>query len=85
MDELMLDGNAAAGSLASIFGLDVTAATATCAGCGASSAVGAVRVFRSAGTVFRCPTCGSVVMTIVETQARTWISMRGLRALELHS
>jgi hypothetical protein len=83
MDELMLDGNAAAGALEAIFGRDVTVTTGTCAVCGATNAIGAVHVFRSAGIVFRCPSCSSVLMTVVETSSRTWISTRGFTTLEL--
>ena len=34
MTDFALDGNAMAGDLAEIFGVDVTAAVVTCAGCG---------------------------------------------------
>ena len=37
MDELMLDGNAVAGLLQEVFAAEMTTATGTCAGCGASS------------------------------------------------
>jgi len=83
MDELMLDGNAAAGVLREIFAVEVTAAVGTCAACGASDAVGALRLYRSAGTVLRCPSCDAVLMTIVAAPGSTWIHLRGLRALEL--
>jgi hypothetical protein len=85
MDELMLDGNAAGGALEQIFGRDVTTAHGTCAGCGARDAVASVHVFRSAGLVLRCPTCETVLMTIVESASRTWLSLRGLRSFELEA
>jgi hypothetical protein len=47
--------------------------------------VAGVRVFRSAGLVLRCPTCDRVLLTIVESGSRTWVSMAGFRALELDS
>jgi len=83
MDDLILDGNAAAGVLEQIFGRDVTAAAGTCAGCGARDVVASVRVFRSAGLVLRCSVCDAVLMTIVESSSRTWVALRGFRALEL--
>jgi hypothetical protein len=85
MDELTLDGNAAAGALEQLFGRDVTAAHGMCAGCGAREAVASVRVFRSAGLVLRCPSCDTVLATIVESVSRTWVSLRGLRSLELEA
>jgi Family of unknown function (DUF6510) len=83
MDELMLDGNAAAGVLEQIFGRDVTTVFGTCAGCGARDVVAAVRLFRSAGLVLRCPTCDTALLTVVESSSHTWVSMVGFRALEL--
>jgi hypothetical protein len=85
MDELMLDGNAAGAPLQQIFGRDVTAATGTCAECGARDFVAVLHVFRSAGLVLRCPACEAVLMTVVESASRTWVSLRGLRALELEA
>lgn len=83
MDELILDGNAAAGALERIFGRDVTTARGTCAGCGTRDAVAAVHVFRAAGLVLRCASCATVLVTITESESRTWISLVGLRSLEL--
>ena len=83
MDELMLDGNAVAGLLEHVFGVDATFASSTCAGCGAVEPLGAVRVFRSAGVVMRCAHCGDVLMTIVASSTETWIQPTGLRSLAL--
>jgi uncharacterized protein DUF6510 len=85
MDELMLDGNAAAALLYDVFGTEMTAVRGTCVGCGAVEALGAVHVFRSAGTVFRCAHCDAVLMTIVTAETRMWLDLRGLRALELRT
>src|SRR5205085_9732839 len=55
-DDLRLDGNAAAGVLAEIFAVEMTAAIGTCAHCGAANPIGAVQVYAQApGTVLRCP------------------------------
>ena len=83
MDELMLDGNAVAGVLAEVFAADVTVARGTCAGCGAVEPLGAVRVYRAAGYVLRCPHCASVLAKVVTDGARTWVDLRGLQTLEL--
>ena len=85
MDELTLDGNAAAGLLREVFSVEATTAIGTCAGCGAVDAVGAVRLYRSAGVVLRCPHCDNVLITIVAAGSRTWVDLRGLRTLELET
>jgi uncharacterized Zn finger protein len=81
MDALMLDGNAVAGQLYEIFGVEMTTATGTCAACGATAPVGAVHVYRSAGVVLRCPTCGNVLAKIVTREAQACIDLSGLRSL----
>jgi hypothetical protein len=83
MDELMLDGNAAAGDLQEVFAIEVTTAVGTCGGCGVSNALGAVHVFRSAGMVLRCPHCGNALITIVKGDTRSWLAFPGVRALEV--
>jgi len=83
VDELVLDGNAVAGLLAEVFGVDLTTAQGTCAGCGATDAVGALRVYKAAGFVLRCAHCESVLAKLVTDGERTWIDFRGLQTLEL--
>ncbi len=86
MDELKLDGNAAAGLLQEIFAVDVTTASGTCDNCGAVDAVGALVVYTYApGTVLRCPSCDAVLMRIVTDGRRYWVDLRGVRSLELTS
>ena len=83
MDSLMLDGNAVAGLLQEVFAVEITTATGTCAACGASEAVGALRVFRGAGIVMRCPTCDSALVSIVKDDTRVWIGFHGVRTLQV--
>jgi hypothetical protein len=83
MDALMLDGNAIAGLLQEVFALDMTTAVGTCSNCGARDEIGAVRVFRGAGVVLRCPHCDNVLATIVRSEADVWFTLGGLRALKL--
>jgi len=65
---LMLDGNAAAGMLHEIFGLEMTVSPTQCAHCGNVGQVGMLWAFTQAmGTVLRCPACGSVILRVVET------------------
>jgi hypothetical protein len=73
-EEMRLDGNAAAGALRELFARDVTAATATCAGCGASQAVGALLDYGHAmGVVLRCPGCDAVMLRLTRTPG--WIRL----------
>lgn len=85
-DDLRVDGNAAAGVLADIFGVEMTEAWTTCAICTAHNAMGRLIVYmHGMGVVLRCPGCGNVLIKI-GTVAQTYrIDLRGVRALELDS
>ncbi len=83
MSALMLDGNAVAGLLQEVFAVEMTTAIGTCDTCGAAGAVGALHVFRGAGIVMRCPYCGGALVKIVEDGGRLWISLQGVRTLEV--
>jgi Zn finger protein HypA/HybF involved in hydrogenase expression len=77
-----VDGNAAAGILASVFVLDATRARIVCTGCGHAAAVAEQRVFAlEMGAVFRCPTCAGVTLRIAVTQHGCFIDMRGAEVL----
>ena len=76
--ELMLDGNAAAGLLQVIFGLEMTANPAECANCGNVSELGGLLAFTQApGTILRCPVCEEVMLRIVETPRGIYLDTRG--------
>jgi ribosomal protein S27E len=81
MDALMLDGNAVAGLLQEVFAVEMTTALETCDGCGATAPVGAVHVYRGAGVVLRCPSCGNVLAKLVHGRSQVCISLLGMRAL----
>ena len=83
MDELMLDGNAIGGLLDEIFAVEMTTAVGTCDSCGNSGPIGAVRVYRGAGVVLRCPHCDGLLATIVRAEHRVWMSLSGMQTLEL--
>jgi hypothetical protein len=87
MDELKLDGNAAAGTLEQIFAFEVTTAIGTCANCGAVGPVGGANVYAPAiGIVVRCPQCDSVLLRLADDGAgRYWLEMRGVQTLELRA
>jgi hypothetical protein len=83
MDALMLDGNAVAGLLQEVFAVEMTTAIGTCNKCGASDAMGALRVFRGARVVMRCPHCDNALVTIVKDGPRVWIGFAGVRVLQV--
>ncbi|HUC35285.1 MAG TPA: DUF6510 family protein [Gaiellaceae bacterium] len=84
MQDMRLDGNAAAGDLEQIFAFEVTTAIGTCANCGAVGAVGGTNVYTQApGIVVRCPACDGVLLRLVDGgDGRFWLEMRGVRSLE---
>ena len=83
MDELMLDGNAAAGILSEVFTHEMTTATMICSSCGAGGPVGGMYFFRGAGIVLRCPQCDNAMVKIVEGGGRIWFDFGGMRTLEI--
>ena len=84
VEQMRLDGNAAGGMLRELFARDVTAALATCGGCGKVGPVGALLEYgHGMGVVLRCPSCDTALMKIVTDAGRAWIDFRGLGALEL--
>ena len=77
-----VDGNAIGGLLIDVFGTEMTAASSTCATCGASRPVAELVVYRRApGTVVRCRTCGSVLMVLVRRTDVTSVDLSGLASL----
>ena len=85
-DALRLDGNAAAGILSELFVPDLTAARATCAGCGASGAIGALLVYaHGMGTVMRCPNCDGVVLCVTRTATQVWLDPTGAKRIVIET
>ncbi len=79
-----LDGNVAAGPLAEVFAVDITAAIGQCSGCGRTEPFGAVRVYLQApGLVARCPGCDTVLLRLVTTPTHTYLDLQGLTHLRL--
>jgi len=81
MDELRLDGNAAAGPLGEVFSFEVTMAEYACGGCGRTNRFGAAMVYevRDLGTVVRCPDCDGVLIRLVRDRGRHLVDLRGTR------
>ena len=84
MTDQYTDGNALAGPLMEIFGIDMSMARRTCAYCGDHGMFAQVHVYDHApGIVARCPNCQQVNMRLVRTQDRAWLDLRGMVALEV--
>jgi hypothetical protein len=78
------DGNVLAGSFREIFTTDITAAIGTCAACGLTGPVAALRVYTHApGMVARCPDCDEVVLRLVRGPDAAWLDLRGTTALRI--
>ena len=78
-----LDGNAIAGELLDVFGIELTAATGTCGGCGAVAHVAELAVYvRAPGIVARCRSCDAPLMVLVTVRGTTCVDLRGLASLE---
>jgi hypothetical protein len=78
------DGNALAGPLQSVLGIEVTAAVGRCTGCGRTAPMAEVRVFDHApGLIARCPVCDQVLLRMVHGPGRAWVDLRGLTYLQL--
>lgn len=74
-----LDGNAIAGDLLELFGVDLTAARSVCQACGTESFVAETVVYmRGPGRVARCRACGEVHMVLVTIRGITCVDLRGM-------
>ena len=81
---IALDGNALAGDLLEVFGVDLTAATSVCAACGAAAPVAEALVYmRGPGRVARCRACGDVHIVLVTIRGVTCVDLRGIAELRM--
>jgi hypothetical protein len=85
MDELKLDGNAAAGALGEVFSFEATTARYTCEGCGRTDQIGAAMAYevRGLGTIVRCPSCDNALIRLAHNRRLPLIDMRGIRYLQV--
>lgn len=83
MDELRLDGNAAAGTLGEVFSFEVTTAEYACGGCGKAGTLGRAIVYevRELGIVVRCPGCDNALIRLSHNRGRHLIDLRGTKYL----
>jgi len=81
---LVLDGNAAAGLLFEVFGMEMTVSQTECASCGQEGQLGTLLAFtHGPGLVLRCPACESIILRIVQTPGGTVLDARGAVYLRL--
>lgn len=77
-----LDGNVAAGLLAECFSSDFSLARSTCAGCGATDAIGGLFAYGlEMGAILRCPHCDNAVLRVGVTSSAFWVDVRGATVL----
>ncbi|CAA9396189.1 MAG: hypothetical protein AVDCRST_MAG01-01-751 [uncultured Rubrobacteraceae bacterium] len=83
MDELRLDGNAAAGPLGEVFSFEVTTAEYACRGCGRAGKLGEAMVYevRDLGTIIRCPDCDSALIRLAHNRGRYLVDLGGMSYL----
>lgn len=78
-----LDGNAIAGLLRDVFGVEATPAGTVCAHCGARGVLAECEVYLGGpGTVARCRSCRGLLAVFVEVRGVTCVDLRGLASLD---
>jgi hypothetical protein len=81
-EEMRLDGNAAGGALREVFVHDMTAAVASCRGCGRSGPLGALLEYgHEMGIVLRCPSCNAPLLRIARTHGLLHVDPSGMSLL----
>ena len=82
VEEMRLDGTAAGGALREVFTPEMTAALATCTGCGAKGPVGTLLEYGHAmGVILRCPACDAALLRIVHTPGWLHVDASGISFL----
>ena len=79
MDELRLDGNAAAGALGEVSSFEATTAGYTRRGCGRAGRLGEAMVYevRDLGTIVRCPGCDNALIRLAHARGRFLVDLGG--------
>lgn len=84
VEDMRLDGNAAAGMLREIFAREMTVAAATCTGCGAEHHIGALLEYGHAmGVVLRCPGCDAALLRVARTPGWLRLDVHGISYLRI--
>ena len=83
-DDLMLDGNAAAGMLESLLGPGATIASSICAHCGTTQEMGRLYAWnRGPGLVLRCSICRGVQVKVARTPSGLHLDVAGIARMHL--
>ena len=81
---LRLDGNAAGGLLNEIFPFEMTAAEATCGGCGEKRPIGELMLYRHGmGSVLRCGRCDTSLIRITHVRGSYGLDLSGMSCLRI--
>jgi hypothetical protein len=85
MDEMRLDGNAAAGALGEVFSFEATTAEYACRGCARAGRLGEAMVYevRGLGTILRCPGCDNALIRLAENRGRYMVDLGGMKHLRV--
>ena len=76
--ETRLDGNAAAGLLATVFRCEPSEVMLICAGCGEDAPMGTLLAYGlELGAILRCPTCDTAVLRAGAAGTMLWLDVRG--------
>jgi Family of unknown function (DUF6510) len=82
--ELMLDGNGAAGAFREVFVHEMTSARIACDGCGEVEFMGAEHAYLQApGIVLRCRHCEDVLLVMTHREGRYVLGFKGSRWIEI--
>jgi hypothetical protein len=83
-NDLRLDGNAAGGLLNEVFPFEMTAATTTCAGCGAIKPIGELMLYmHGMGAILRCAGCDVALIRITSIRGSYRLDMSGMSCLQI--
>jgi Family of unknown function (DUF6510) len=78
-----LDGNAIGGLLHEVFGVEMTAATGTCAHCGNVAPMAESVVYLGGpGSVARCRACLGLLMVVTRRRDTNCVDLLGLAAID---
>lgn len=81
-EEMRLDGNAAGGALRDVFAREVTAALATCTGCGSAGPIATLLEYgHGMGVILRCPGCDAPMLRVVRTPGWVRVDASGIALL----
>ena len=76
---IAVDGNAIAGDLIEVLGVDLAATRSACAFCGATGFFAEAVVYMAGpGRVARCRSCGEVIAVLVTIRGITCVDLRGI-------